>query len=197
MKSRLFDRRTRQLAHRSWTQAERKVVWRGITGRFAIAIEPLLGLLFMSFLTWGIVYRSEHVPSERTLIKIAWIFAIGAIVFLGYFIAVLVAPLLAYVQTYKPIYKVDGFVRYREPDDRSKEDGHGYVATLFEDRSVACEWEYFGRRRLENATIPAMIEFSVFAGIHKIDGRSTGLLPDELPLLAIGIAPRKGPHPDT
>ncbi|MGB6062715.1 MAG: hypothetical protein WBG27_13475, partial [Candidatus Aquilonibacter sp.] len=66
MKSRLFDRRTRQLAHRGWTQAERRVVWRGLMGRFAIAIEPLLGVLFMSFLTWGIVYRSQHVPAEQT-----------------------------------------------------------------------------------------------------------------------------------
>jgi hypothetical protein len=196
MKYRLFDRRTKQLAHRRWTNAERKVVWRGLMGRFAIAIEPLLGVLFMSFLTFGIIYRSQHVATEHTLIKIAWIFAIGAILFLGYFIAVLVAPFRAYLQTYKPIYKVDGFVRYRARDESSDEDGHGYIATLFEDRSVACEWEYFGKRTLENATIPAMIEFSVFAGIHKIDGRNTGLLPDELPPLAIGIAPRKGPHPD-
>ena len=28
------------------------------------------------------------------------------------------------------------------------------------------------------------------------DGHNTGLLPDELPPLAIGIAPRKGPHPE-
>ncbi|HTU69389.1 MAG TPA: hypothetical protein VMF11_03630 [Candidatus Baltobacteraceae bacterium] len=196
MKHRLFDRRTRQLAHRRWTEAERKVVWRGLTGRMAIAIEPFLGMIFMTFLTWGIVYRSQHVPAERTLIKIAWIFAIGAIAFFGYFVAVLVAPFLAYLQTYKPIYIVDGYVRYREPDEHSGEDGQGYVATLFEDQTVACEWEYFGKRKLENVTIAAMIEFSVFAGIHKINGRSTGLLPDELPLLAIGIAPRKGPHPD-
>ena len=143
MKYRLFDRRTKQLAHRRWTDAERKVVWRGLMGRFAIAIEPLLGVLFMSFLTFGIIYRAQHVPAEHTLIKIAWIFAIGAVLFLGYFIAVLVAPFVAYLQTYKPIYKVDGFVRYREPDESSAEDGHGYVATLFEDRSVACELEYF------------------------------------------------------
>jgi len=45
------------------------------------------------------------------------------------------------------------------------------------------------RKRLPNRTIPAVVEFSVYAGIHKIDGRPTGLLPDEdLPLLAIGIA---------
>jgi hypothetical protein len=196
MKYRLFDNRTRQLAHRGWTESERKVVWRGLSGRMAIAIEPLLGVLFMTFLTLGIIYRSQHVAAERDLIKISWIFAIGAVAFLGYFIAVLVAPFIAYMQTFKPIYKVDGFVRYRSPDDRSSEEGHGYVATLFEDQTVACEWEYFGKRTLENATIPAMIEFSVFAGIHKIDGENTGLLPDELPLLAIGIAPRKGPHPE-
>ncbi|HTV92310.1 MAG TPA: hypothetical protein VMG98_06305 [Verrucomicrobiae bacterium] len=196
MKYRLFDNRTRQLAHRSWTDAERKVVWRGLSGRMAIAIEPLLGVLFMTFLTFGIIYRSQHVAAERDLIKIAWIFAIGAIAFLGYFIAVLIAPFIAYLQTFKPIYKVDGFVRYRAPDERSSEDGQGYVATLFEDRTVACEWEYFGRRTLDDAMIPAMIEFSVFAGIHKIDGLNTGLLPDELPPLAIGIAPRRGPHPE-
>lgn len=196
MKQRLFDRRTRQLAHRPWTDRERNVVWRGLTGRFAIAIEPLLGLLFMTFLTFGIVYRAQHVQADRDLIKIAWIFGIGAIAFLAYFIAVLVAPFLAYLQTFKPIYIVDGYVRYRNKDHVSEDDGTGYVATLFEDHSVACEWECFGRDELPNLTIPAMIEFSEYAGIHKIDGRSTGLIPDEIPVLAVGIAPRKGRHPD-
>jgi hypothetical protein len=189
-----LSQRTRQLANRAWTQAERKVVWRGLSGRMAIAIEPLLGLIFMTFLTWGMVYRSQHVAAEHDLYKIAWIFGIGAIGFLGYFIAVLAAPFRAYVQTFKPIYLVDGYVRYREPDIASSEDASGYIATLFEDRTIACEWEFFGKSRLVDATIPAMVEFSEFAGIHKIDGRSTGLLPDELPLLAIGIAPRNGPH---
>jgi hypothetical protein len=195
MKQRLFDRRTRQLAHRGWTERERSIVWRGLTGRFAIAIEPLLGLFFMLFLTFGIVYRAHHVPADRDLIKIAWIFALGAICFLGYFIAVLFAPFSAYLQTFKPIYIVDGYVRYRAPDTSSEEDATGYVATLFEDKSVACEWECFGKKALPDLTIPALIEFSVYAGIHKIDGKSTGLLPDEIPPLAIGIAPRKGPYP--
>jgi hypothetical protein len=195
MKSRLFDRRTRQLAHRRWTDAERTIVWRGLTGRMAIAIEPLLGLIFMSLLAWGIVYRSQHVAAEHDLIKIAWIFVIGAIAFSGYFVAVLVAPVVAYVQTFKPIYIIDGYVRYRERDAKSTEEASGYVATLFEDETVACEWEFFGHEPLTGVTVPAHVEFSVYAGIHKIDGRSTGLLPDELPTLAIGIAPRKGPHP--
>lgn len=196
MKSRHFDSRARMLAHRVWTPHERRVVWRGLTGRMAIAIEPLLGVIFMTFLTVGIIWRSEHVPADHDLIKIAWIFALGAIAFLGYFVAVLVAPFTAYLQTFKPIYIVDGYVRYREPDELSEIDGTGYMATLFEDESIACEWECFGDKKLPNKTIPALVEFSVYAGIHKIDGKSTGLIPDEeIPVLAIGIAPRTGEHP--
>jgi hypothetical protein len=185
-----FMRRSKMLAQRAWTEKERRVVWRGLTGRFALAIEPLLGLLFMTFLTFGIVYRSEHVAADRDLIKIAWIFGLGAICFAGYFVALLVAPFIAYMQTFKPIYIVDGYVRYREPDTVSEIDGTGYVATLFEDESVAAEWQCFGRKKLPNRTIPAHVEFSLYAGIHKIDGKSTGLVPEEFPLLAIGIAPR-------
>ncbi|HVA28168.1 MAG TPA: hypothetical protein VNF68_08305 [Candidatus Baltobacteraceae bacterium] len=196
MKVRQVDRRTRQLAHRSWTERERTVVWRGLTGRMSIAIEPLFGVIFMLILTVGIVWRSQHVPADRDIIKIAWIFGIGAIAFGGYFVAVLVAPFRAYFQTFKPIYVVDGYVRYREPDSKSEIDATGYVAVLFEDGTLACEWECFGDKPLPNRTIPSLAEFSTYAGIHKIDGRSTGLLPDDLPLLAIGIAPRKGDYPD-
>ncbi len=190
------DRKS-DLARRRWTARERSIVWRGLTGRFALAIEPLIGMVFMTVLTWGIVYRANHVASDATLIKIAWIFALGIVAFAGYFIAVLFAPVVAYFQTFSPIYIVDGYVRYREPDDRSGSDACGYVAALFADRTVAGEWEWLGTRRLPNATIPALVEFSLYAGIHKIDGRSTGLLPEEeLPLLAIGIATRHGRRAD-
>ena len=177
---------------------ERKIVWRGLTGRFALAIEPLLGMLFMGLLTWGIVYRAQHVPSDATLIKIAWIFAVGAIAFAGYFVAVLVAPVVAYFQTFRPIYILDGYVRYREPDsERSRADACGYAAALFADRTPAYEWEWLGKKPLPNVTLPALVEFSIYAGIHKIDGKSTGLLPDEeMPLLAIGIATRHGRNAD-
>ena len=43
-------------------------------------------------------------------------------------------------------------------------------------------------KNLPSVTLPAMAEFSEFGGIHKIDGKSTGVLPDEVPVLAIGIA---------
>lgn len=151
----------------------------------------------MAALTWGIVYRAQHVPSDATLIKIAWIFAIGAIAFGGYFVAVLVAPIAAYLQTFRPIYILDGYVRYRAPDERSRIDGCGYAAALFTDRTPAYEWEWLGKRPLPNLTIPALVEFSLYAGIHKIDGKPTGLLPEgEMPLLAIGIATRHGRQAD-
>ncbi len=179
------------LVQREWTQRERRVVWRGLTGRMAIAIEPLLGLVFLGFLTWGIVWRAQHVHSDATLIVIAPIFALGALAFLGYFIAVLVAPFIAYLKTYEPIYIVDGYVRYRPPDEDSAPGECGYIAALFADESVACEWRNVGMKAYPARTIPAVVEFSAFAGVHKIDGKSTGLLPEgDLPLLAIGIAPR-------
>ena len=172
-------------------------MWRGLTGRFALAIEPLIGLIFMLFLTWGIVYRAHHVASDASLIKIAWIFAVGAFAFAGYFVAVLLAPIAAYLQTFRPIYVLDGYVRYRGPDERSRPDGCGYAAALFADRALAHEWEWIGSKPLPNATLPAVVEFSLYGGIHKIDGRSTGLLPnEEMPLLAIGIATRHGRRAD-
>jgi hypothetical protein len=191
VKYRHFDRRARLLAQRPWTDRERRIVWRGLTGRMAIAIEPLIGMAFMIFITLGIVWRAQHVPADATLIKIAPIFALGFVLFLGYFVAVLVAPFTAYLQTFKPIYVLDGYVRYREPDEYSESDARGYVAALFADRSVACEWEWLGKKRLVNATIPSLIEFSTWAGIHRIDGKATGLLPDEeMPALAIGMNQR-------
>jgi hypothetical protein len=191
MTFRHFDRRARLLAQRPWTDRERRIVWRGLTGRMAIAIEPLIGMAFMVFITLGIVWRAQHVPEDQTLIKIAPIFALGFVLFLGYFVAVLVTPFTAYLQTFKPIYVLDGYVRYREPDEYSESDARGYVAALFPDESVACEWEWLGKKRLVNATIPSLIEFSTYAGIHRIDGKATGLLPDEeMPILAIGMNQR-------
>ena len=129
--------------------ANAHIVWRGLTGRLAIAIEPLIGMLFMGLLTWGIVYRAQHVAADATLIKIAWIFAIGAIAFAGYFIAVLVAPIAAYLQTFKPIYILDGYVRYREPDERSRERRVRLRRrALCGSHRSPCEWEWLGEQRL-------------------------------------------------
>ncbi len=176
------------LASRRWTERERFIVWRGVTGRASIAIEPLLGALFFAALSYGIVWRAR-VAAPHDLWILWPVFGVVALAFFGYFVAVLVAPLTAYAQTYKPIYQLDGYVRYRGPDDFSDAGSTGYVAVLFEDRELCGEWECYGTKRLPVRTLPAHVEFSEYGGIHKIDGKSTGVLPDEdLPLLAIGIA---------
>jgi hypothetical protein len=190
MKLRKLKRRI-QLASRPWTPRERQIVWRGLTGRMAIAIEPLLGMLFFAGMTYGIIWRAR-VSKPHDLWILSPIFGFIALIFAGYFIALLVAPILAYLQTYKPIYQIDGYVQYRGPDELSDLGSSGYVAVLFEDHELCCEWECYGMKALPNLTLSAMAEFSEYGGIHKIDGKSTGVLPEEdLPLLAIGIAPRK------
>ncbi len=189
MRSSSEDRRL-QVARRPWTPRERRIVWRGLTGRFAIAIEPLIGAIFFSILTWGIVWRA-HAAGRPDLVVLAPIFGFAAAGFVGYMIAVLFAPIRAFAQTFKDIYVLDGYVRYRGPDLQSETDSSGYVAVLFADRGLAYEWETFGKESLPEKTIPAMVEFSEYGGVHCIDGRATGVIPDtDLPLLSIGIAPR-------
>lgn len=190
MKVRTIRPRT-HLARRAWTDRERSIVWRGLTGRMAIAIEPLLGTVFFSLLAVGIVWRS-HIAKPHDLWILSPIFGVAALAFLFYFIAVLFAPVTAYFQTRKPIYQLDGYIRYRGPDGNSDLGSSGYVAVLFEDQALCCEWECYGTKPLPELTIAAMTEFSEYGGIHRIDGKSTGVLPDApMPLLAIGIAPRK------
>lgn len=177
------------LASRPWTPGERLVVWRGLTGRFAIAVEPLLGALFFGALTWGIIWRAR-VAKPHDMWILSPIFGLAALAFTAYFIYLLVAPFIAYRQTYKPIYLIDGYVRYRGPDDDSDLGASGYVAVLFSDQQLCCEWECYGMKKLPDMTLPAMCEFSEYGGLHKIDGKSTGVLPDEIPVMAVGINPR-------
>ncbi len=133
-------RRREHLASRPWTARERLIVWRGLTGRFAIAIEPLLGTLFFGALTYGIIWRAR-VAKPHDMWILSPIFGLAALAFLAYFVYLLVAPVIAYRETYKPIYLVDGYIRYRAPDDDSDLGANGYVAVLFADREICCEWE--------------------------------------------------------
>lgn len=190
MKFRKFDSRAR-LVRRPWTAAERHIVWSGVLGRLTIAGEAILGTLVFLFLTWGVYLRARH--TEQSLIVLVPIFALGALGFTFYGIALMVLPIRAFLQTFRPIYIVDGYVRYRGPDAFSGEDATGYVAVLFENRDVACEWEAFGTTLLPDRTIPTLAEFSTYGGIHTIDGKSTGLLVERTTTLNIGMAPRNAP----
>ncbi|MGH7706848.1 MAG: hypothetical protein ACREM6_02790 [Vulcanimicrobiaceae bacterium] len=171
------------LVRRPWAAAERKVVSRGCWGRAMIAIEPVIcGLVFFG-LTVGLFLEHSDV---------AWvfgpIFALATFAFAVYAVAVMVSPLRALMQTFSPIYIVDGYVRYRCPDLNSDPQSNGYIAVLNEHRRQLCEWPLFGKRAVVESTFPAMVEFTHFGGIHRIDGRPTGVLPTELPPLGIGIA---------
>lgn len=190
MKFRKFDARAR-LVRRPWTAAERRIVWMGVLGRLTIAAEAILGTLVFLFLTWGVYLRAQSV--EQSLIVLVPVFALGALGFILYGIALMVAPIRAFLHTFKPIYIVDGYVRYRGPDAFSGDEATGYVAVLFENRDVACEWQAFGADPLPDRTIPTLCEFSIYGGIHKIDGKSTGLLPEKITTLNIGMAPRNAP----
>jgi len=173
------------LAQRPWTKAERLVVWRGFFGRFFIAIEPIILSLVFIGLVAGLIRMRPH---EEALV-LAPIFGSAAAAFIAYGLALMVAPVRALAHTFSPIYIVDGYVRYRKahPFD---EKAIAYVAALDEHRRMLGEWPLDDDRLLE-WTYPAMIEFSRYGGIHKIDGKETDVLPSELPPLGIGAtAPR-------
>jgi hypothetical protein len=41
---------------------------------------------------------------------------------------------------------------------------------------------------------PAVVEFTRYGGIHRIDGRSTGLLPETFPTMGIGAPAKYAEH---
>jgi hypothetical protein len=167
---------------RAWTRAERRVVARGFFGRLTIAIEPLIVALFLALLPIGLLLRQQEVAP-----LLAPIFAFAAIGFLAYAIALIWPSAHAVLETFAPIYTVDGYIRYRTSQEAQPE---YYVAVLSADRQVLGEWplrewpSWVGERELW----PALVEFSRHGGIHKIDGRPTGVLPAEISPFGVGVA---------
>lgn len=166
------------LIRRAWTRAERKVVLQGFFGRLAIAIEPVVCGVVFAALTYGLVVRG--------LWFLTPIFGMAVLAFAIYALVMLVSPVRALLKTFGPIYIVDGYVRYREPDAGSEEGANGYVAVLLHDKRLCYEWPSFGVKALPLGTVPALIEFSEYGAIHTIDGRSTGVLPRKHSTLGIG-----------
>lgn len=186
--------RERRLIRRSWTKDERRVVLRGLYGRATLACEALICGIGFAAITLGVFFAPklspQHVNSD--IIVIAPVFGLGVLGCILWTIGVLFAPLSALAQTRKPIYVVDGFIRSRRPDASSPEDSNGYLAVLTDDGAVACEWPTSGDREVPDLQTPALCEFSEYGGVHTIDGRRTGVLPEAIPLLGVGIAGRGG-----
>jgi hypothetical protein len=186
-------KRREALIRRPWTRKERLVVIHGVAGRVCIAIEPTLcGLTFLA-LTVGMFFVSTdpHRPGEHNMVILAPIFAIGAFASTVYSCAVMLTPLRALAHTFAPIFIVDGYVRYRASDARSPGGSNGYVAVLDDEGHAACEWPALGNVPIVAARYPALCEFSEYGGIHRIDGRLTGVLPETITTFGVGIASRR------
>lgn len=182
MKRRLQDRLGPNVARRPWTRVERRVVLRGFFGRLTIAVEPLIVCIFFALLPIGMLLRKQ----EAALL-LAPIFGVASIAFLIYAVVLIVPSARALLETFKPIYTVDGYVRYR-----IDEDGQPvyYVAALDADQTALGEWPLgeWPHSIGERHTWPVVVEFSPYGGIHKIDGHPTGVLPTEIAPFGIGIA---------
>jgi hypothetical protein len=182
--------RSAALIRRTWRRSERLVVIHGFLGRMCIAIEPILcGTMFLALTIGMLIVRTDPAhPADHNMVMLSPIFGLGVVACIFYAIALMLAPTRALIQTFRPIFIVDGYVRYRAPDTDSPVDSNGYVAVLTEDGSIACEWAAVGEIPLRAATIPALTEFSEYGGVHRIDGRSTGVLPDRIARFGVGIA---------
>jgi hypothetical protein len=187
------DERSTVLIRRPWRRSERLVVLNGFFGRLCIAIEPVLcGTMFLA-LTIGMCFvRTDPAhPDDHNMIVLSPIFGLGVVACIFYTLALMFSPARALLQTFRPIYIVDGYVRYRPPDEESAVDSNGYVAVLTEDNKIACEWPTVGDVPLRAMTVPALSEFSEYGGIHRIDGRLTGVLPDRIARFGVGIIKRR------
>lgn len=178
------------LARRTWTRAERRIVLRGLFGRLLIAIEPVICTTIFGALTAGLCFFplpvSANLTHRESAFVIAPIFGLITLAFLAYAVIVLVPPVRALIATFSPIYIVDGYLRYRRPDRNTEADSNGYVAVLSEERRTICEWPCVGATAIADNLRPAMIEFSYYGGIHRIDGRSTGVVPESMPPVGVG-----------
>jgi hypothetical protein len=183
LKRRRNDGWHESIASRPWSRAERRVVLQGFLGRFSVAIEPLIVAAFFSILPIGLLLRKQEIA-----LFVAPIFAVAALAFLAYAVVLMVPSTRAILETRSPIYIVDGYIRYRR--DESGTVAPCFVAVLDANSRILGEWPLrewphsIGGRELW----PAMVEFSEFGGIHRIDGRATGVLPAEISPLGIGVA---------
>ena len=130
--------------------------------------------------------ESAHLPHHDAAVVLSPVFGLIALAFAAYAVLVLVSPVRALIHSFSPIYIVDGYLRYRRPDRDTEADSNGYIAVLSEERRTIAEWPTVGDDPIPDSIRPAMIEFSYYGGIHRIDGRSTGVLPESMSACGVG-----------
>lgn len=164
---------------------------RGFFGRSLLAIEPIICCAVFGALTAALIFFPLPAVARMTrwesAIVLGPIFGLATTAFFIYAVAVMTAPVRALLDTFKPIYTVDGYVRYRWADELSDADSTGYVAALDHRQRVVAEWPLVGDSGFVEEQRPALVEFSFYGGIHRIDGRSTGILPETIAPLGVGV----------
>lgn len=169
---------------RPWTSSERRVVRRGLIGRALIAIEPVIcGIVFAAM---AIALAAKWPQPQELTPYIAPVFALAFVFCVLWAVGLMFAPVRAFAHTFGPIYIVDGYLRSRRPDDAAEIDQSGYFAVLDDRRRIVAEWPVYGDALLPNAVRPALVEFSRYGGIHRVDGRGTGIVPESLRPLGVG-----------
>jgi hypothetical protein len=188
MGRRVLDRLGPNVARRPWTRAERRVVIRGFLGRLTIAIEPLVVSIFFALLPIGMILRRQDAA-----LMLAPIFGLASIAFMIYAVVLIAPSARALYETFKPIYTVDGYIRYRISKDG---EATYYVAALDADHMILGEWPLgeWPHSMSNHQTWPVVVEFSPYGGVHKIDGQPTGVLPTEISPFGIGIASEERRH---
>jgi hypothetical protein len=177
-----FDRR-RAVTSRPWTPAERRVVARGFCGRLAIAIEPLIISLCFAAMPIALVLRRQE-----SAMFVGPIFAAGSLAFLAYAIVLMAPSTRALIESFGVIHRVDGYVRYRSQRRYEDEPPLYFAAVLDADEHLLGEWPLSGKpKAMDVASLwPALVEFS-HGGILRIDGISTGVLPETLTPFGVGM----------
>ena len=185
------------LARRPWTKSERRIVLRGFFGRSLQAIEPAVCFVVFAALAAGLIFFPLSADAKLThteaAVVIAPVFGFAALCFLLYAAGVMLAPVRALLHTFSPVFVVDGYVSQRRPDRDSDFESNGYIAVLNEERRTIAEWPSMGDVTLQDAVRPALVEFSFHGGIHRIDGKSTGILSGAYARPSVGgnYAPRR------
>jgi len=153
-----------------------------------IAVEPLVVSVFFALLPIGLLLRRQEIA-----LLLAPIFGLASVAFMVYAIVLIWPSARAVRETFAPIYTVDGYIRYRTSPTGEPE---YYVAALTTDRQTLAEWPLreWPHSIGERALWPVVVEFSRYGGIHKIDGRPTGVLPTEIAPFGIGIARGEEEH---
>ena len=170
------------IVRRPWQPAERRVVQRGFWGRFFIAVEPLTISLFFAVLAVGLLVRKQD-----GAVFVAPIFAGASVLFAIYATVLMFSVTRAVIESFGSIWIVDGYVRYRMELVPFQDPAY-FVAVLDERREVLGEWPLDRRPDAMDRPDPwpAHVEFTEYGGVLRIDGRSTGVLPDDIPALGIG-----------